>query len=215
VTARRPNATPSASARAVACFIPLWALCLLVGAGSLAAPPLPHTLGVEVVWGDERGAESLREELAIELVTGVRRARCFRAVCSGTCADEGGTQLRVRWIVDRLEETTEHDASLAQHHSPLGMPGAAPGVVARIRLEGRMVIEALDPEALTLRDRAVRLEPSHRPLRLEEDARDAVRRELMAAAVQTTVGAMCGDSERKWARRIDQAKARRASRSSR
>ena len=158
--------------RRLLAVLPLVVLAPVAG----AAAPVDLTLALDVRWGDESmGPESLREEVARQLLRELDRAGCYAAVQRGDKPGGEAADLQYAVTLSNLDVSERWDMSIAEQTSPNQDPSEVQSaVVAMVDFDVALALTTL-PDELPLRARSFRQNGSYRPLH-NEDAQEEVRR---------------------------------------
>lgn len=183
---------------------PLLGLLLFAAPVAAAGDAVPRPLVVEVVWAEEPGPESVRDDLEREVSTRLRRAECFAAVSAPGDDDERPAEaLGARISLSDYEEETRFLESIGDLHSPNRPPGAGRNTSTRVR--ARIRIESLGPDGVRLKER--RIAPTVRyASRLDESSRDHAVDDFLDTVSLMVARHLCRPSAAKWARWIENAR---------
>ena len=164
--------------RTTCLLVTLCALLAAVGGPVRAADEVrPYDVGVRVVYGPGvRASADLRTQLEIVLVDELNRRACYRSVRVVDDDRRAAEQLVFKVRIDLLEDTTEHDISIAQREGS-DRPDDRIKFDVSVRLQAETGILAHGS------DRAIYSKPyrvmiTRRPRYLLDDAVDALRGEL-------------------------------------
>lgn len=164
--------------------------------------PLPYRLAVAVVWGASPGPESLRDEVARELIAGLRTAACFAAVDSSRTTGDG-TDLELQLMLADVASELDYAVPISAR------AGAEPGVEQHVaaRLEAVVALELLLlPERSVLRSKRWRQSVLGRASPGVDPKLEASR-ELVAALAREARLVACRGSREEWRRRIARTRA--------
>jgi hypothetical protein len=190
-----------------------FALVLVAGSGAIPdarakAAPAPQRVALQVVYGENVGTESVREEIELRIIREIEHAGCFAAIERYETEDEGEpseADVLFRIILSGLQIREDWEESIATRTSPNRPPGdQADKVVTTIKLNVRFDVLLL-PDAFTLRTRSYHHEESYRPT-CSEDPRYEVRRMVIEEISRNARSFACKGS-RKLSREIERARA--------
>jgi hypothetical protein len=186
-------------------FLALAAL-LLVSFDALAAETAgvrARHLYVAVAWGEKGGPETLRADIAGELLVVLERADCLGAAVRP--ADAGtppaADDLDLRVVLSDFEEEVRHVASLAETYDPQ-RPADAPREVARTAVEAALRLTLAGRPEPALRQRTFRVAGAHRPL-FDEDPRETARATLVEDLAERVRSFVCRGGAAKLERDIE------------
>jgi hypothetical protein len=156
-----------------------------------------------VAYGEERGAESFREELELRLARKLRSESCFQD--AGPAGGEGGgADLLLRVLIHHTEERLDYDISMAQRDSPYGSPEDATRMVARMEVQMELQLLLL-PEDRIIRSRQVRNVESYRP-RLGEDPEYEVELQMFRRIARAASQFACKSGVKKLHKEMEKAR---------
>ncbi len=183
-------------------------LVLLTPAGDAGKKGESTSLGlaVQVVYGEEVGSESLREQVELTIVRAIEQGQCYRLVERYDTDQQLEADVALRVGIHNLEVREDYEASIAERTSPRtgGDPNLQRRVVATIAFDVRLEMFAL-PEAVLVRSRAYHHEEGYRPQHTE-DARYEVRRKVIQELARDVRSFAC-KSAKKLPREIARARA--------
>lgn len=167
------------------------ALVLLCASGPTLAKTHPFSVRLDVRWGEEGGAESVRE--AVERAALESAAT---AACVGSVSDAPETEADLVWrvVLEELEEETIYDDSVYGVQTP-GEPGKDLRRTARIRLDLVSQVSRVDGGASD-RARRIRIDESRRPRMVGEDTAEALRAEAVRRLREELGRSLCRGVDR-------------------
>lgn len=171
-----------------------------------APGPGAHRLHVTVEWGERSGPETLRRELAAELLAALEHAGCMARVAGAdaAAAPREPADLELRLLLSEFEEEVRHDGSLAQTYASRKPPGSA-RETARLAVDVALRLTLAGPPEAVVRERSFRHGTAHRPL-FDEDPRETARAQLVEELVARARSFVCRGGGRKLEREIDEAR---------
>jgi hypothetical protein len=187
---------------AAAALAILFAVAPALGGGK---GPAPYELAVAVVYGDNRGSESVREWAEREIVREIDEADCFVAAQRFRADDASRGDLLLRVVVDDFEEKTDYETTLARRDNPNAPPTEHLRLIANLEIWGRLELWTL-PDRQPVRDRTLHLQRGYRPA-LGEDPDYEVRRLLIEALSEEVRRWTCKGARKKLPEEIERARA--------
>jgi hypothetical protein len=168
----------------------LTAFLMIVGLPAVGAEqgPAPYDVGVEINFRQASGDEEVRDEFALQLLSELRRANCFRSVVRvvQTDAEKGAANhetLRLDIRVAEVFEETVYDTSIAERADPRAPQQLELLHTSRVRAVLEVSLEH-PASARTLRSKRLNASGAHRPQTIGEDARHRAIQEATIEAAQ-------------------------------
>lgn len=179
----------------------LMGLACTASAGDVAKP---WDLGVRVVFGENPGAESLRDYLETVAIDEIRTRGCYRSVrkVENDLREDEMLVLKVR--IDEVHQTTEHDVTLAQIYSA-DHPSEENLFEYTIEVAGQVGLLASGTD-VAVNDRGYSFRAARRPTMLHDDPSRFLLTRLLDNFANTMGDFVCKGSEAKLRKQIDQAR---------
>lgn len=164
---------------------------------------LPYRVGFTVEYGANAGPESWREELEFLVIEHLDARQCFTFVRRYDPEDPFPIDLLMRVVVTQVEERQNYDLSEAELYDPNRPPDT--GQMFTLELEAEFELELRkQPENVIVRRKHLQTRTSYRPRR-DEDARYAIRLEVILDLEKALVGLSCKGPEKKLVQDIEKA----------
>jgi len=169
--------------------------------------PQTYRIAVQVAYGDQKGAESFREELELQLLRELQHERCFREAIAEGAQEENSADLLLLVLIREMEERTDYDLTIAQRDSPYATVEESRRLIARMEATVELQLRLL-PESILLRERRFGNLEGYRP-QLDEDPHYEVQILMIQSLARTGRKFACKDAGKKLRKEIASARAAR------
>ncbi len=167
--------------------------------------PLPYRLTIEARFGPQGGPGQLLDDVRLELLSAMDRARCFDSAEPAESPAGRAGDILLRVTLDHVEERADVATSLAARNDPRASPDVARQMVARI--EAWVTAEILlTDQSVVVRSRRFLQDNAWRPV-LDEDPRHEARTLLVDQLVNTVRSFACKGKAKKWSKQLEKARA--------